>query len=243
MPSHRRTDSPRVGHPWPRMVRGRCPEPDRNHRVGSGGQGRNRTIDTRIFSSLESPVRRKKGEESERVFGGPTEPTLPTEPMQNRTPEDSRCSLSAPTRSMVYAYRDRTFSEPRGDAVRLARLVITAACCQLEDRRDLGVDFSSTSAIRVCQPGPVAFQLAITSGGNRSDSNLRGCCNFGRPRRTSFSPLYRSAPAIHSAVISGGSLVTTEVRTEPFRFALMTMPHADDAPGRTARCPGEHDQT
>jgi hypothetical protein len=121
-------------------------------------------------------------------------------------------------------------------------LVMTAAGCQPEDRGDLGVDFSSTSAILVCQPGPVAFQLAITSGGNRSDRSLRGCCNFGRPRRTSFSPRYRSAPAIHSSEISGGSLVTTEVRTEPFRFALMTMPHADDAPGRTARCPDEHNQ-
>ena len=145
--------------------------------------------------------------------------------------------------STRYANRDRTVSERFADTSSSARLVNTAACCQPEDRRDFGVDFSSTSAIRVCQPGPVAFQLAITSGGNRSDSSRRGCCNFGRPRRTSFSPRYKSAPAIHSSVISGGSLVTIEVRTEPFRFALMTMPHADDAPGRTARCPDEHNQS
>jgi hypothetical protein len=44
-------------------------------------------------------------------------------------------------------------------------------------------------------------------------------------------------------VISGGSLVGVEVRPEPFRFSLMTMPHADDAPGRTARRPDEHDQS
>jgi hypothetical protein len=78
--------------------------------------------------------------------------------------------------------------------------------------------------MRVCQPGPVAFHLAITSGGKRRDSSLRGCCSFGRPRRTSFSPRYISAPAIHSSVISGGSLVGGEVRPEPLRFALMTLP-------------------
>ena len=51
--------------------------------LGSGGQGRNRTIDTRIFSSSESRVRREKGEEVERVFDAPTEPPAPTEPMPN----------------------------------------------------------------------------------------------------------------------------------------------------------------
>ncbi len=30
------------------------------------------------------------------------------------------------------------------------------------DLRDFGVDFSSTFAMRVCQPGPVAFQEEIT---------------------------------------------------------------------------------
>jgi hypothetical protein len=44
--------------------------------LGSGGQGRNRTIDTRIFSSSESPVRREKGEEAEQVFDAPTSPVL-----------------------------------------------------------------------------------------------------------------------------------------------------------------------
>ena len=55
------------------MVRGRCPEPKLNHRVGNGGQGRNRTIDTRIFNTTESPVRREKAEEGERALDGPTE--------------------------------------------------------------------------------------------------------------------------------------------------------------------------
>ena len=36
----------------PPIVRGKSPEPFAHHRVGNGGQGRNRTIDTRIFSPL-----------------------------------------------------------------------------------------------------------------------------------------------------------------------------------------------
>jgi hypothetical protein len=56
------------------------------------------------------------------------------------------------------------------------------------DFRDFGVDCSSTLAMRVCQPGPVAFQEAITWGGNRRDRSCRGCCSLGRPRRTSFLP-------------------------------------------------------
>jgi len=73
------------GPKCPRIVRGRCPEPESNHGVESGGQGRNRTNDTRIFSSSESPVRREKAEETERVFDRPTEPPSPTEPIPNPT--------------------------------------------------------------------------------------------------------------------------------------------------------------
>lgn len=35
--------------------------------------------------------------------------------------------------------------------------------------------------MRVCQPGPVAFQRAITSAGNRRDINLRGFIDTGLP--------------------------------------------------------------
>jgi hypothetical protein len=88
---HPLPDSPRVGHRWPRMVRGRYPEPVANHGFGSGRQGRNRTIDTLIFSSSESPVRRQKAEETERIFDGPTEPPSRTEPI----PNPSGCGPSA----------------------------------------------------------------------------------------------------------------------------------------------------
>jgi len=169
----------------------------------------------------------------------PTRPTASGAP----TTRASSCSVTGSTATRSPSpITDPASCSPAQS--RWAPLFIAAAAgCQPEDRRAFGVDFSSTSAILVCQPGPVAFQLAITSGGNRNDSSRRGCCDLGRPLRTSFSPRYMSAPAIHSSVISGGSLAGGEVRPEPFRFALMTMPHADDAPGRTSWRPDKHDQS
>ena len=96
--------------------------------------------------------------------------------------------------------------------------------------------------MRVCQPGPVAFQEAMTSGRSRRDNNFLGCANFGRPRRTTFRPRRRSASSIQDSVISGGSSLD-EMRTESLRFALMTMPHADDPAGGPTRCPNEHHQS
>ena len=105
VPTHPLSDSPRVNHRRARMVRGRYPEPVANQPVENGGQGRtdsrsesgqrscpkgedrrrpirvNRTIDTRIFSSSESPVRGQKAEDAERIFAGPTELPRPTEPI------------------------------------------------------------------------------------------------------------------------------------------------------------------
>ena len=96
--------------------------------------------------------------------------------------------------------------------------------------------------MRVCQPGPLAFQRSMICGGRRNDRSWRGFSNFGRPRRTSFSPLYRFAPAIQSSVISGKS-GSCKVRGELFCFAFMAMPHADDAPCGTAGCPCENDKS
>ena len=42
-----------------------------------------------------------------------------------------------------------------------------------------------TSAMRVCQPGPVAFHRASVSGGRRSEMALRALSLFGRPGRRS----------------------------------------------------------
>lgn len=104
-----------------------------------------------------------------------------------------------------------------------------------------GAAFSSASAMRVCQPGPLAFQRAMTCGGTRNDSSCRGLASFGRPRRTSLSPWYKSAVAIQSSVISGGS-ASREMGAEFLRFVFMTVPHADDASCNAARRPCEYDQ-
>ena len=78
--------------------------------VRNGGQGRNRTNDTRIFSSSKSPVRREKGEEAKRVFAAPTEPNSPTEPMPNPVMAGRPNASGGPMRAMELAP-----SRPSGD--------------------------------------------------------------------------------------------------------------------------------
>jgi len=59
-------------------------------KIWSGGQGRNRTNDTRIFSTGESRRGHQKAEDREWVFGGLTEPAWRTEPipsLSDRTPD------------------------------------------------------------------------------------------------------------------------------------------------------------
>jgi len=115
---HPLPDCPRVGHRRARMVRGRYPEPESNHGVGNGGQGRNRTNDTRIFSSSERPVRCEKAEDREGVFDGPTEPPRPTEPIPN--PADGRRpSRGVSSRSATASvHHDRAGTEPCVSAAR-----------------------------------------------------------------------------------------------------------------------------
>jgi len=88
-------------------------KPHAFHGVSSGGQGRNRTIDTRIFSTTESPVRREQAEDWKGISAGPTEPPRPTEPIPNRQREKPPWSRIGPARSTDLAHRDRTFSDPR----------------------------------------------------------------------------------------------------------------------------------
>jgi len=54
--------------------------------------------------------------------------------------------------------------------------------------------------MRVCQPGPVAFQRSMTSMGRRMEISLRGFAERGRP------PLFTTARANDSSVSSGKSL-------------------------------------
>ena len=81
--------------------------------VGNAGQGRNRTIDTRIFISSESPVRRELAEDRESVSAGAIEPPRPTEPIPNPAGR-SRPSRAANSRyASGSVHRDRTRAEPR----------------------------------------------------------------------------------------------------------------------------------
>jgi hypothetical protein len=65
----------------------------------------------------------------------------------------------------------------------------------------------SRSAIRVCQPGPVAFHRAMTSAGRRKEINLRGFAESGRP------PLLIVARFNISSVSSGNSSYSLRLMT------------------------------
>ena len=56
------------------------------------------------------------------------------------------------------------------------------------------------SAIRLCQPGPLALQRSMTSTGSRMEMSLRGLADRGRP------PLLTTARDNISSVSSGSSL-------------------------------------
>lgn len=56
------------------------------------------------------------------------------------------------------------------------------------------------SAMRVCQPGPVAFQRSMTSTGSRMEMSLRGFADRGLP------PLFKVARDSACTVSSGSSL-------------------------------------
>ncbi len=93
----------------------RCKPCDRNTPVGNGGQGRNRTIDTRIFSTTERPVRREQAEDPGRFFAAPTEPHCATEPIPNRNQKFRTRTVSGSCGSTACTHRDRTLSEPAAE--------------------------------------------------------------------------------------------------------------------------------
>ena len=64
---------------------------------------------------------------------------------------------------------------------------------------------SNSVLMRVCQPAPPERKWASTSGESRSFTACFGLSSFGRPRRTSLSPSYRSAFLNCSSVSSGAS--------------------------------------
>jgi hypothetical protein len=91
----------------------------------------------------------------------------------------------------------------------------------------------SRSAMRVCHPGPVAFQRAMTSAGKRSEISCRGLEETGLP------PLFTFARESISVVIWGNSSYSFaemtcastfersdfKERRDPRFFALIGFPH------------------
>jgi len=102
---------------------------------------------------------------------------------------------------------------------------------------------ANRSAMRVCQPGPVARQRWITSAGSRSEMSFLGLAERGRP------PLLTTARANISSVSSGSSLYSDgfarcasireslepKVRREAGFFSVISFPHAENVAYRAAR--------
>ena len=80
--------------------------------IEDGGQGRNRTTHTRIFSTAESAARREQAEDRQSIFRRSTEPPCSTEPIPNRQPKTVTEAPPDRSGSTVYEHLDRTFSEP-----------------------------------------------------------------------------------------------------------------------------------
>jgi len=76
--------------------------------------------------------------------------------------------------------------------------------------------------MRVCQPGPVAFQRSMTSAGNRSVNNLRGFAVIGRPR---FLMTMRLS-------------ISSKERREARFFAVIGFSHTNDVAIRACKRPG-----
>jgi len=87
--------------------------PMQSNQLESGVRGRNRPVDTRIFSNSERLARRGEAEEAERVFDAPTEPPSPTEPLPNHggSCRSNRAVSSRNARASVH--RDRAQTEPQ----------------------------------------------------------------------------------------------------------------------------------
>jgi len=113
----------------------------------------------------------------------------------------------------------------------------------------------SRSAMRVCHPGPVAFQRSMTSTGRRIEMSFRGFAERGRP------PLFTTARESAFSVGSGSSLYSRarmecastlarsdfKVRRETGFFTIVCLSHAEYVARCTPRgvadyneAPGQH---
>ena len=107
------------------------------------------------------------------------------------------------------------------------------------------------SAIRVCHPGPVAFQRSMTSTGRRIEMSFRGFAERGRP------PLFTTARDNASSESSGSSLYSRarmacastlarsdfKVRRETGLFTIVCLSHAEYVARCTARGVANYNET
>ena len=110
--------------------------------------------------------------------------------------------------------------------------------------------FVSRSAMRVCQPGPLAFQRSRTSSGRRIVINLRGLVERGRP------PFFTTARDKAFEESSGSSLYSCgriacastrprsdfKVRRETGLFTIIRLSHAEYVAHSTTRCVADYDE-
>jgi hypothetical protein len=71
-----------------------------------------RTIDTRIFKTAESPVRREQAEDRERLFRFADRTAPPDRAHPEPETRNATLFFTAPTRSTAYLHRDRLFPKP-----------------------------------------------------------------------------------------------------------------------------------
>src|SRR5437773_1196495 len=102
--------------------------------------------------------------------------------------------------------------------------------------------------MRVCQPGPVAFQRSMTSTGRRIEMSLRGFAERGRP------PLFTTALDRACSVNSGSSLYSCgriewastlarsdfKVRREAGFLTVVGLSHAENVARGPSRGVADH---
>src|SRR5215467_11591689 len=114
-------------------------------------------------------------------------------------------------RSLIYAYvlmsnriggfetKRGAFHAVRRPCVTVTQLVRVGAQYNLAEMTGIYFTLLRRSAIRVCQPGPVAFQRAMTFAGRRREMSFLGLSERGRP------PFLTLALESISSVSSGSS--------------------------------------
>ena len=104
--------------------------------------------------------------------------------------------------------------------------------------------------MRVCQPGPVARQRAITSAGNLRLMSWRGLADRGRPPRLTTARASISSVSSGSSLYSAGLMTCAstraksepKVRREAGLLTVVGLSHAEDVAHRATRGVADYDE-